>query len=113
VTGVQTCALPISRSRLKISDRSLKKSRRPVGKLPVRHKFLQLARTRANAWFTFVIPTARRLSSWNGREIKRLAREVFVNDAGFHDANHTAHRSDVFERIAVERDDVGFVARRN
>src|SRR5207249_4395015 len=41
----------------------------------------------------------------------RAARDVFVNDAAFHDKSYAAYRTDVFERIAVERDDVGFVAR--
>src|SRR5213075_142091 len=38
---------------------------------------------------------------------------VLVNDAAFHDENNAAHRGDVFDRIAVERNDVGFVTWRD
>src|ERR1043166_9941821 len=42
-----------------------------------------------------------------------LARDIFVNDATLHNENDAAHRGDIFEWVAIERDDVGFVARRD
>src|SRR5437773_6104441 len=107
-----------------------------VGKPRANRKLSKRGRTPGSTSSMCAIPTALPSSSWNCRDNgrggaprsprrhiaarwslpqnrNRTARDVLVNDAAFHNENDAAHRSDVFEWIAVERDDVGFVARRN
>src|SRR5438067_7168144 len=102
-----------------------------VGKPRANRKLSKRGRTPGSTSSMCAIPTALPSSSWNCRDNgrggaprrpdiaarwslpqnrNRTARDVLVNDAAFHDESDAAHRSDVFERIAIERDDVGFVA---
>src|SRR5438034_2221700 len=110
------------------------KSQPLVGKPRANRKLSKRGRTPGSASSMCAIPTALPSSSWNCRDNgrggaprrpdiaarwsllqnrNRTARDVLVNDAAFHNENNAAHRGDVFERIAVERDDVGFIARGN
>src|SRR5439155_2339934 len=110
------------------------KSQPLVGKPRASRKLSKRGRTPGSTSSMCAIPTALPSSSWNCRDNgrggaprrpdiaarwslpqnrNRTARDVLVNDAAFHNENNAAHRRDVFERIAVERDDVGLVARRD
>src|SRR5215470_5385412 len=66
-----------------------------------------------SSYFGAATPTRRGTSESEAapRTSARLVSRLLVNNAAFHHENYSAYCGNVFKWIAIQRDDVGFVAR--